>query len=45
MLTKQVNTVSFLVSDNIKQTMNIISIPTSNDYSQWYDKPFYVDKT
>ena len=25
--------------------MRPISIPTSNDYSQWYDKPFYVDKT
>jgi hypothetical protein len=25
--------------------MRPISIPTSNNYSQWYNKPFYVDKT
>ena len=25
--------------------MRPISIPTSNEYSQWYNEPFYVDKT
>ena len=25
--------------------MRPISIPTSNEYSQWYNEPFYVDKS
>ena len=38
---------SYSQSNYLKKMINkkIVTIPSSQDYSQWFDKPFYVDKT